>query len=381
MSNSKKPSHIDIKDSGIKASQKVGDVLSDFKSLLEHTIIRNLLIGKDETNLVRWKMAQNNALNDFRINVSSQTKKVKNEVKTILSDKDIDLKPHQVASILKELNGDIISLKGNAIRTYQNTIKDIDLKIDTASDLRNELERHIKSGVKVDVIYKNGKNYKFDSYWEMKVRTDVQNDIGNNMVNIAKATGNIFFISAFFGDCAKDHADYQGKIYVDKDWKTNAPKDRVDEIQSYIDSNKILTVQEVMVKPIYLTTRPNCRHYFDVVDIDSVLGATNDKKLNELRQNKRMNFNGKYRPEKYEALQKQRYNERKIRSAKEEIEKNKELLALNPDDSKLQQLIKNGEARVRSVQTDQRKLIKQYDNLERDYYRESNNIRGNFRIK
>ena len=68
----------------------------------------------------------------------------------------------------------------------------------------------------------------------MKTRTDIQNEIANNMIAAGEQAGVIFYMAAYFGDCAKDHVDYQGKIYYDKDWKSKAPKDRIDEIQDYI---------------------------------------------------------------------------------------------------------------------------------------------------
>lgn len=374
--------HIQVKDNGIKLSQKIGDTLGDSKVTLQNEIIKGLLKGKDETSLVRYQIAQNNQLRDFKFQTDKLIKATQKSVKTALKgDTTVNLTNKQVSAMSKQIDKGLLFLEQSAIKQYQNTVRDVVLKCKTAGDLKEQLQKHIESGIDVGVVYKDGREYKFDSYWEMKTRTDIQQDIGKNMVETGTALGVIFYLAAYFGDCAKDHADYQGKIYVDKDWKSNAPKDRVEEIQNYIDSKGIKTVQEVMDGPAYFTTRPNCRHYFQYIDIDSVLGAKTNNDVNKLREDMNLNYNGKYKPEKYEALQQQRFNERRIRAKKEEIQKQEQLLALNPGDKTIQTKINNGEALVRKYQSNQRELIKQYDNLERQYAREKIKIRADFNLK
>lgn len=96
------------------------------------------------------------------------------------------------------------------------------------------------------------------------------------------------------------------------------------------------------------------------------------KDVNKLREERNLNFNGKYKPEKYEALQKQRLNERKIRAEKKEINTLESELALHPENyKKLQSEILLRQDRVKVYQADQRVLIKQYSNLERRYDREA----------
>lgn len=363
--------HIQVKDNGIKLSHKIGDTLGDSKQTLQNEIINSLLKGRNETSLVRYRITQNNQLRDFKVKTNKLINQTKKAVKTAFkSDTTVNLTDKQIKNMTGQIDKGLLFLEQSAIQQYQNTIKSVVLKCKTAGDLKDQLQKHIESGVNVGVVYKDGKEFKFDNYWEMKTRTDIQQDIGKNMVDTGSALGVIFYIAAYFGDCAKDHVDYQGKIYVDKDWKSNAPKDRIDEIQSYIDSKSIKTVQEVMDAPAYFTTRPNCRHYFQYIDIDSVLGAKNKDDVNKLRDERNLNYNGKYKPEKYKALQEQRLNERRIRYKKEEIQKQEQLLALNPGDKVIQSRIMAGESMVRKYQADQRELIKQYDNLERQYSRE-----------
>lgn len=369
----KKLEHIQVKDNGIKLSNKIGDELNQAKALLENEIIKNLLKNKDETNLISYHIKQNILLDEFKVKTNKIITKTHKELNNILkNDSTVNLTNQQAMRLSSKIDKGLLFLANDAIQTYTNTINQVVYRCKTADDLKIQLEKHINTGLDIGVVYQDGKHFQFDNYWEMKARTDIQNDIGKNMISTGSSNGVIFYIAAYFGDCAKDHADYQGKIYVDKDWRTNAPKDRIDEIQNYIDSNKIMTVQEVMNAPVYFTTRPNCRHYFQYIDIDSVLGA---KDVKELRDERNLNFNGKYRPEKYDALQKQRLNERQIRAVKADIQKNENLLHLNPGDKRIQSQIMSGEARVRELQSNQRDLIKKYNNLERRYDRESLGIR------
>lgn len=368
----KKLTHIQVKDNGLIISSKVGDKLADAKATLENELLKDLIKGSNETNLTRYKIIQNNAKRDFKAKADKLTKKISKEVKTTLNeDKSVNLKAKQVTKITNTIDKGLLFLSNNSVSTYQNTLNSIFLRVKKASDLKEELQRHIDKGLNIGVVYQDGKNYKFDTYFEMNARTEIQVDIKDNMIAAGHDAGIVFYITSFYGDCAKDHADYQGKIYYDAEWKANAPKDRIDEIQNYIDSNKLKTVQEITDAPVYLTSRPNCRHYFQYIDIDSVLGAKNNDDVNKLREERNLNSGGKYQPEKYEALQKQRLNERAIRKEKEDISKLEHELALHPENYKnLQSQILLKEDRVKAYQANQRALVKQFSNLERQYSRE-----------
>lgn len=373
--------HIQVKDNGLILSEKIGNQLSSVKAELQKGIIDKLISGSDTKSITRYKIAQNNELRDFRIQTHKVIDSTKKSVKTALkSDTTVNLTDKQINRTSKTIDKGLLFLEKSAVETYQKTLNTLFLKVKSADNLKDELQKHINSGVEVGVIYKDGRRNQFDSYFEMKARTDIQQDIGKNMVEAGNAAGVIFYIAAFFGDCAKDHVDYQGKIYVDKDWEASAPADRVDEIRSYISTNNIKTVQEIMDAPYYFTTRPNCRHYFQYVDIDSVLGAKTDRQVSNLRNKMNLNFNGKYRPEKYEALQQQRANERKIRQKKEEVSKYEQSLALDVGNKELRMKILNGEASIRHYQAKQRELEKNYDNIERSYMREQVGGRVDFNV-
>ena len=368
----KKLEHIQVKDNGIKSSQRLGDTLNEAKQLLERNIFDSLLSSANEKSLTRFKIAQNIAKADFTRKARDIIKNAKIEVKSGLeNDKTVNLTPKQVKNITSEVDKGLLTLGNNAIKTYQNTVRDILLNVKSASDLKEQIGKHIKSGLDIDVIYKDGKKYKFDTYMEMKARTDIQQDIGTNMIAAGKEGGVIFYICSFYGDCAPDHADYQGKIYVDEKWESLAPKDRLEEIRNYIQSNDIKTVQAITENKPFLTTRPNCRHYFQYIDIDSVLGAKTQDDVKHLRQERGLNFGGKYQPDKYKALQQQRANERKIRAEKANVQSLELQKQLEPDNKNLQIMINNSKSNIRAYQANQRKLENQYTNIERRYDREA----------
>lgn len=367
----KKLEHIQVKDNGIKLSNKVGDVLNDAKQILQKNLFEGLLKSSNETNITRYKIAQNNAFRDYSINTRKTIEKAKTEVKTALKqDSSVNLKNNQVNRMSADVNNGLLFLQQDAIKTYQSTLRDVLLHVKAASDLKEQLAKHIESGLNLGVVYKDGKNYQFDSYFEMKARTDIQQDIGKNMIAAGQENGVIFYITSFYGDCAPDHADYQGKIYVDEKWESLAPKDRLDEIRSYIESNKLMTVQEVSEKDPFLTTRPNCRHYFQYISIDEVLGAKTQEDVKDLRQERGLNFGGKYQPDKYKALQQQRANERKIRAEKANVQSLELQKQLEPDNKNLQIMINNSKSNIRAYQANQRELENQYTNIERRYDRE-----------
>lgn len=374
----KKLTHIDIKDNGLIAASKVGTKLANIKASIETRLIRGLIKGSNETSLARYKIMQNINMRNFNLEVGKLINQTSKAVKTALKeDKTVNLKPNQVASISSTINKGLVLLQNSASQTYQRTLNDLFLKVKSADSLKDQLQKHINSGLNLGVVYQNGREYQFDTYFEMKARTDIQVDIKDNLVDSGREAGVIFYITSYYGDCAKDHAEWQGKIYVDDQWESIAPKDRLDEIGSYIKANDIKTVKYITDGDVKLTTRPNCRHYFMPIGIDEVLGAKTEKDVNKLREERNLNFNGKYKPEKYEALQKQRLNERKIRAEKEKISKNETLLALNPSDKEFEFQIKISESKVKMYQKEQVKLVKEYDNLQRNYAREQPILRAN----
>ena len=76
-----------------------------------------------------------------------------------------------------------------------------------------------------------------------------------------------FYVASRHMDCAKDHLPYQGKLYYDD----ALLKTDLEELKSYVKNRNMLSIQEIMTKPIWFITRPYCRHFFRAVQTGRVL--------------------------------------------------------------------------------------------------------------
>ena len=100
----------------------------------------------------------------------------------------------------------------------------------------------------------------------------------------------IFYICSRHNDCAVDHKDYQGKVYIDANWREAVKDDKeILKIEQYIRNAKVDTYQWVIFEPAWLVTRPNCRHYFKDLRVSEVLG---NRAANILKQNRMIHAKG-----------------------------------------------------------------------------------------
>lgn len=119
------------------------------------------------------------------------------------------------------------------------------------------------------ISYQVATHYESDSKSELlKLEIDRNRGFGNPRV---------FYLASSHNDCAKDHIDYQGKIYIDEKWKDLVKSKEIrDEIQKYVNIHNIKTFQWVIGKPVWFITRPNCRHYMKALTTEDVLGHSVD---------------------------------------------------------------------------------------------------------
>lgn len=85
----------------------------------------------------------------------------------------------------------------------------------------------------------------------------------------------IFYLCSHHANPAEDHRDWEGKIYVDRFWLSTV-QDVYDDsviraVKRYIRDNNVRTVQWVTGEPVYMITRPYCRHFFIPVPTSEVL--------------------------------------------------------------------------------------------------------------
>lgn len=235
--------------------------------------------------------------------------------------------------------------------------------------IRKQTEEGIRYGV--PITYANGRKMPFKSHMEMSVRTTIQNEASNRMEQATRALGIIFFLASEHADPADDHADYQGKIYVNDNWESVIIDAELKEhIRAFIAKNNIRTIQWVKGPPVYFTTRPNCRHYFIPITIEQAFGDIRALKA-RLKTKK-----GEYLKENYPDLKRQRYIERSIRYYKERLRTNS-ILYQNAKDpiakAKAMADMEKDAYLVRKWQAEQRSLMLKNENLMRDYRREDVN--------
>ena len=104
----------------------------------------------------------------------------------------------------------------------------------------------------------------------------------------------IFFLCSKHNSPAEDHKNYQGKIYVDRFWRTKVSGSEYTAVLQYIKDNEIVTVQEIMGDPVWLTTRPYCKHFFIPVATSDVLLSVQDSDVIE-------DYHAKHRTKLYDA--------------------------------------------------------------------------------
>lgn len=92
----------------------------------------------------------------------------------------------------------------------------------------------------------------------------------------------VFYLCSWHGDCAQDHVEWQGKLYYDRFWRRHVKdKPTQERVLDFIQNTGMMSLQWVTNKPVWLITRPNCRHYFEQVTIKEAFGKSTDELLDE----------------------------------------------------------------------------------------------------
>lgn len=102
----------------------------------------------------------------------------------------------------------------------------------------------------------------------------LKHDQMNELLDKAEEGKSPFFLCSSHPKPAKDHADWEGKLYYDEDYEQYVPEEQLISIRAIIRNRKLRTVQWVAGAPVYLTTRRNCKHYFINVPTNEVLHSS-----------------------------------------------------------------------------------------------------------
>jgi len=118
-------------------------------------------------------------------------------------------------------------------------------------------------------------NYEKVSKLEEKMKNKMLKEELKKNRSLEKAK--VFYLASSHDDCAIDHQDFQGLIYVDEEWRKYVKNEQaIVEIRKYINENNVRTFQWVTGSPVWFITRPNCRHYFKALSTIDVLNKSLD---------------------------------------------------------------------------------------------------------
>ena len=108
-------------------------------------------------------------------------------------------------------------------------------------------------------------------------RKEIRNNLVEARTQALDGSGKlpmIFYACSSHSTPAKDHKDYQGKIYVDRYWRkycTGMADWLIAAVEDFIEIHNIVSVQKIMGPPVWLCTRPYCKHKLYPVNTLTVL--------------------------------------------------------------------------------------------------------------
>ena len=360
--------------------------LSNAFEIVQNSFIvqKNVMLSKNSINgdFEEWKKAQKinreKLKKDLKTSENNSIKLINESiVDTLIGVHQAVLNTKQYSEDLKQRTKLNSSVEKGVRLLSKNTLKDFDKSVAKVYKLRNQeplfdaiykqTQEGIEKGIKI--AYKDKRQISFKAYMEMNVRTTTRQEANKYLFEASKNNGVVFYVCSFFGDCAKDHADYQGKYYYDEDWHSfGYDEETSKQIQEYIDLNNIESYQSVVDNEPFLTTRPNCRHTLRPVVLDDVFTHTDKQMTEEYGIRK-----GTYKDSNYVDLQNQRKNERVIRNYKTRLEEHKLMYKQNPNPTLKNQIDKDRTLIKKWVEK-QEKLISSNSLLKRDKRRENNKI-------
>ena len=86
----------------------------------------------------------------------------------------------------------------------------------------------------------------------------------DELVETIRDQGNKFYYCTEHKNCAEGHLAYQGRIYFKRSEAYS------EEEKEFISKNDLMSVDEVVMGPVWLTTRRNCRHRLIPVSFNEV---------------------------------------------------------------------------------------------------------------
>ena len=318
-----------MKDRLDKSSFKISELYDELDDTLE--LVELECIIKQNLNAKKIYNIRDRYIKEISEKIEEEGKKNNFNYLLLIEDSKRNIELY-VDRLISKTNLNISQIRTQGFKTTQEIYDALAMRVKDPNYL------------KPSIIYKNGRKVEFKSYMEMRTRTAIHTEAtqfqkDNKFVK--------FFYVQEFGDCADDHRAYQGKYYY------NENATFTEEERKFILNHRIKSIQEVSENKPYLTTRPNCRHWFYPI--------TGEEAMSGFKMSPK---NGKVDKAKYDALQNQRKLERQIRAYKT---KKNELEMINQDTKSINNKIKFKQKELRD-------LISNNQYLKRDYRRENPDI-------
>lgn len=373
---------MDQKEKKEKANLIIGaqkELIQKIADKLKSEVQKKLLEGIEGTSTEKYILRKKAEFNALKKKAGQEINEAqKTAVSTFKTDLT-KLGEHNVKDYAATVRNLYKTLNKTLTYEIDESLKQISFKSKSAvvPDLHKTIASVVRGNARNNyVIYKDGKHVGLDNYMEMRLRTDINHEISTEMVQINQEIGQVFYMCSEHGNCADDHLDYQGKIYCSENWEDTCPLKFHDQVADYIKQNDIMSVEDAMgEKGNYLTTRPNCRHYFQMVAITDVLSLKTEKDKKEFKEENGLSYKTSYKENDYKALQTQRLNERNIRKFKRLESAEKALIEGydigSPERIAAENRRKEYSLKKRAFQKKQRELMKAHPSLDRDYGREA----------
>lgn len=290
----------------------------------------------------------------------------------------------------EQINDTAEAMQRNEVKTYTDLLKDIEKthnkNLDELLNLPQEQRLKKEKDMLVNEIIEcydakpdnRAINESRRIEIERDLRTYLQREATAITINVSKENGYYLFLCNSLKDSADDHCNYQGKVYITRDYKNIVSKESIEQVENLIKSQKIDFLEDIIdgtikytyflkngekrVRGVFLTTRWNCRHFFTPITYNEALNKEKTIKDKELS-------NGKYDKDNYKALQTQRRLERELRALKSRKLILKEQLKYATNNHTLKRDLKEVNKKIKECEIALENICKTY-NLPRAYNRE-----------
>ena len=170
------------------------DTFANFIQILSY----QELFKNSDKSLSLWQQKQNSSLFAFKREVATtietEGKKLVNELKK--GSKELGLTSKQTKTLVSQVNAGANYLNRAVIQGHQRDISQIqssvkNIKSEAADVLYKEIQKQVYRSNRTGVVYSvptadgnyTYRNWKWENYMEMKVRTDLQNEITDNLIS------------------------------------------------------------------------------------------------------------------------------------------------------------------------------------------------------